>query len=827
MEKIWNYKECDEEKSIILAEKTGLTKYTSQLLINRGIEEIPDVKEFLKTVTKLELISWDYEKSKQIAEYLKEKIANQDLITVHGDYDVDGVTGAAVLCLFLRDKEANFNYYLPDRFGDGYGLASKTVENLHKNGTKVIITADCAISNYDEIEYANSLGIDVIVTDHHTLPEKLPNAKFIYHPALSENKNVHILSGVGTAFQLISEINDLIPSKKQTKIEDLADLVAIGTIADISPLKGVNRNLVKYGLTKLKNTKKIGLIKLMQSAGIQPENVNYQDISFKIVPRLNATGRMNKALVSLDLILSETEEEANEICEKINRINKERQELSEKTYLDVEEIIKKEVDLSKDKAIFIFGKDFHHGVIGIICSKVLEKYNRPVFINAIEGDFSRGSGRSKNIHLANCLKEAEHLLVKAGGHAGAAGWTVKTENLEEFKKFVLEYTSTKLSDEEVNPQIELEIEIPIEQINYQVFREVQEMEPFGLSNPEPVIYAKNVKVDKNTQYVSTDERHLFFEVFDKSRKTKAVFWNKGHLFPLNDNIDLIYSINEAKRNGRNSLRLRTISIKSEKILNDEIKVPILINKITEESNNIISDSIELDFNIEDIKLISDSGYIYNSIGVSKINFLNKNVEEIPKDIEIIDMRHLDIEQKNIIDLLSENKEEYFNIFSKKELNFEKELTKYFINDTKLPKSLILYDLPQEKENLNYILNLIGVKKIYLFNSQNHDSKINANIIKDFINCLYANNTSLKNFIFYINQIKDFRVSYFKYIIDILVEAEILIKDKEKFYIKQTYKNIDLNSLTNYKKYLEDLDKYNIWIRNINNYSLKKLKDLLI
>ncbi|MFN8673366.1 MAG: single-stranded-DNA-specific exonuclease RecJ [Candidatus Sericytochromatia bacterium] len=815
MQKIWNYKSCDYEKALFLSERTGLSKYTCQLLINRGINTLEEINEFLKVVTKLELESWDKETSNKIGLFLKEKIINQELITVHGDYDVDGVTGAAVLSIFLKSKGANFNYYLPDRFGDGYGLSAKTIENLAKNGTKVIITADCGIANNKEIELANSLGIDVIVTDHHTLPEELPKAKYIFHPALSEDKNFHILSGVGTAFQLIYEIDEIIESKKIVKLEDYLDLVAIGTIADISPLKGINRNLVKYGLTKLRNTNKIGLLKLMEMAGVNKDNLNAQDVSFKIVPRLNATGRMNKALISLDLILAEKEEEAFEIAQRIEIINKERQVLCEKTYLEIEEMIKKEIDLEKEKAIFISGENFHHGVIGIICSKLLEKYNRPVFITAIEGETSRGSARSKNIHLVDCLKSCSNSLIKSGGHAGAAGWSLETNKISEFKNLVLEYAENNLNNSTLQPQITLEVEIPIDEINYQLFRELQELEPFGLDNPEPLIYAKNVRVNKNSQYVSKDGNHLFFESRGKNKKIKTAFWNKAELFPLEENIDLVYSINESKIELKNQLRLRAIEIKQD---NKKETTSFNINKIKDEL-------IELDFNIEEVKNISDNGYIYNFLGKNKINFLNLNkIEEFNyNNIEFIDLRDLELNKDNLLKILKEGNNIAFNIFTKKELDFEKELKKLLLEGEK--KALILFELPEEKEHLNYIFNLLAPEKVYLFHNNKVSNKIDSIIIKSFINSLYLNSTSLKNFIFTCYQIEDFKTSYFKYITDILLEAGFLLKDNDKYFIRLEYKNIDINNLETYKKYLEFYEKENYFNDLLNKSMINKVKSL--
>ncbi|RYX99707.1 single-stranded-DNA-specific exonuclease RecJ, partial [bacterium] len=487
----WIFNPINYEVAYPLSESLGVSIYTAQLLLNRGIDNTEDANRFLTIPHQLEMVSWDKQTSKSIGKLFKQAIEAQDLITVHGDYDVDGVTGAALLSQFLKNKGANFNYYLPDRFGDGYGLNPNVVKKLAEQGTKILITADCGISNNDEISLAKSLGIKVIITDHHTLPEILPEADYIFHPGLSEDKSFHILSGVGTAFQLICDIDKMLDSVIENSLDDYVDLAVMGTIADISPLKGINRQIVQFGISKMKNSKRIGFLKLAEKAGIKLDLLTTRDISHKISPRINAAGRMNKAVAALELLLAETEEEAENLAQKLEDLNNQRRELSEKTFKEVEEIIAKEIDLDKEKAIVIAGEDFHHGVIGIICSRVLEKYNRPAFIMAKEGEFSRGSARSNNINLVEALGSAEDILVKFGGHHGAAGWSVRTDDINILKKRILEYAEKALNSDDLAPKVNVEVQIPVDKIDYYLYRELQDLAPFGLKNPEPIIGMKD------------------------------------------------------------------------------------------------------------------------------------------------------------------------------------------------------------------------------------------------------------------------------------------------------------------------------------------------
>lgn len=817
MKKNWVLKNIDTEKTNYISKHTGLSINASKILNKRGLTDLNEIKSFLKPVSKLEMVSWDKETSQAIGLFLKEKIKNQDLITVHGDYDVDGVTGASILAIFFRDKKANFNCYLPDRFGDGYGLAMATVEKLHKNGTKVIITADCGISNYKEIEYANSLGMEVIVTDHHTLPEELPPAKFIFHPALSNDPKFHILSGVGTAFQLIYNINHLFDSLHNIKIDDYVDLVAIGTIADISPLKGINRDLVKYGLIKLKNTKKIGLLKLMEGINLNRETISAQDIAFKIVPRLNATGRMNHAKISLDLLLSEKEDEAKLIVDNINEINKNRQLLCDETFFTVEEIIKKEVDLVNDKAIFVASEGLHHGVIGIICSRILEKYNKPVFISSIEGDIVKGSGRSKNMHLVDALKSSSEHLIKFGGHAGASGWSLAKENITKFKESILHYAQQNISENDLVSVVDIDAEINLDEIDYQLYRELQEFEPYGLSNPELVICAKNVIVEKNSQRTSRDGKHLFFNVIQNDKKMKAVFWRGGDFYPLADTIDLTYTIFESDDKGTKELKIRVNEIINHK--NYSAK-NIKFNSIKEKTRTI-------EFDFYELLNIANFGYLNTSYDVNKVDFQEKITNVNHDNIKIIDLRNTILNENNVLNLIKKNENEFFNLFSFNKLAFLQKNNTLDSNYSDKETSLIFYDLPDKKETFRDFLDMIVPSKIYLFYIEPEKNLLNAKFISSFIKTLYANNDDINNFIISCNEIDVFKNTHFKPLFEILIEAQVIVKKDDKYTINLDKSLINLNNLDTYHNYLTTLKKRNEFIDFLNKITINQYKEYLL
>lgn len=816
----WIFNPINYEKAYPLSEQIGVSLYTAQLLINRNIETPDESNTFLTIPHQLEMISWDTNTSKKIGELFKSAIETQDLITVHGDYDVDGVTGASILSQFLKNKGANFNYYLPDRFGDGYGLNPNVIKNLAENGTKILITADCGISNHNEIDLAKSLGIKVIVTDHHTLPETLPNADYIFHPGLSENKDFHILSGVGTAFQLICDIDKMLKSVKECHLDDYVDLAVMGTIADISPLKGINRQIVQFGIAKMKNSKRIGLLKLFEKANIKIRELTARDIGHRVSPRINAAGRMNKAVIALELLLSETEEEAEILAQRLEDLNTQRRELSDNTFKEVEEIIANQIDLEKEKAIIIAGENFHHGVIGIICSKVLEKYNRPVFIMAKEGEMSRGSARSHNINLVEALKSAEDILVKFGGHHGAAGWSVKTEHIDLFKEKILNYSEKSLSQSDLIHKTNIEVEIPIDKIDYYLYRELQDIEPFGLTNPEPVIGMKNCII--KDQSISKNGLHLFFNAISPENPEKIIkanYWYGAIHYPLPEKADIIYSITENSWQGKISLQIKINNIN----INIKEKIDVLpVKNITKFEKET---SIEVEFPIKELMTESiNSGYLSGSFGQHKVNFPNE-IKNYEKKLNVVDKRSCINRFKELENLYNQFGFENISIFSTGKLNID--IYKEIKNEKNSEKHLVIWDLPLKNQHLHHIMNIIEADNIYMFfeKQQNINKIINANTLKDILKNLYLNTDSMNNFVnscFELNLEK----KHISVALEFLNEAKYILNSDNKNYLRIPEHGIRLSELNSYKNYIQDIEEYELFCNIMLKGSLNKINDVI-
>lgn len=816
----WIFNPINYEKAYPLSEQAGISLYTAQLLLNRGIETNEEANIFLTLPHTLEMKSWDTNTSRKIGELIKEAIKNNDIITVHGDYDVDGVTGASILTQFLKNKGANCNYYLPDRFGDGYGLNPNVIKDLAAKGTKIIITADCGISNNDEIALAKSLGIKVIVTDHHTLPEVLPDADFIFHPALSDNKDFHILSGVGTAFQLICDIDKMLESVKECDLDDYVDLAVMGTIADISPLKGINRQIVQFGIAKMRNSKRLGLLKLCEKANVKLQNLTARDISHKISPRINAAGRMNKATIALELLLAESEEEAETLSQRLEDLNTKRRELSDNTFKQIEEIIANEVDLNKDKAIVIAGENFHHGVIGILCSKVLEKYNRPAFIIANEGIHSRGSARSKNIHLVEALKSAEDILSKFGGHKGAAGWSIKTEDIPLFKERILEFANNNITPADLIPKVEIEAEIPVDKVDYYLYREMQDLEPFGLTNPEPVIGMRNCII--TDQSLSKNGMHLFFNASspeNPEKVIKATFWHGAIHYPLPDMADIIYTITENSWHGKISLQIKINNIN----LKEEIKETVTPTK--KFSNFEKHTSIEIEFPLKELMTESiNSGYLSGHFGQHKVNFPNE-IKSYDKKLNVIDKRSCINRFTELEELYKKYGYENVSIFSTGKINTEK--YKALNNSNNESKHLVIWDLPLKKQHLHHIISMIEADNIYMFfeKQDNNNKMINAITLKEILKNLYINTDSMNNFVNSCFEQK-LEKKHISAALEFLMEASYILNSDNKNYLKIPDNGIRLSELNSYKKYIQDIEEYEDFCNIMLKGSLNKINDVI-
>ena len=536
MSKVWNLKKYDNKEIASYCERCGIPEILAKLLIARNIK-LQDVDRYINvSLDNLydPFLMKDMEKT--VERILKAKQDNEKVI-IYGDYDVDGVTSITVLYSFLKELGINVNYYLPDRMEEGYGLNKDALTKIKDNGYSLVITVDCGISAVEELEYANSIGLEVCITDHHECGKILPKAYSVVNPKREDcSYPFEMLAGVGVAFKVITALSMKLGLQKDAYLKYL-DIVAVGTIADIVPLLDENRIITKIGLDRIKETKNEGLKALIRVAGIK--NIDSTSISFGIAPRINASGRMADATVAVKLLLSTSPMEANSLAELLDSQNKERQAVEKKILEEVLEKIEKE-KLYEKRSLVVSGYGWHQGVIGIVASKVAEKYVKPVILITYEDKIAKGSGRTPHgISLYDALDKCKDVLIQFGGHELAAGVTLEKEKIGEFaEKF--EKAVTELEEKELEAIIDIDTEITKEDILKGIIRINEKLLPFGQKNAEPVYLYKNLKIVS----LSTlkEDKHIKFKLRDDNFYIDAIGFSQGNRrdeLKLGDKIDVI------------------------------------------------------------------------------------------------------------------------------------------------------------------------------------------------------------------------------------------------------------------------------------------------
>ncbi|MBU0598214.1 single-stranded-DNA-specific exonuclease RecJ [Patescibacteria group bacterium] len=540
-----------------------------QLLFNRGLKTQEDIDEFLNPDYGQDIHDpFLFSHMDQAVTRIFQAIEKKEKITVHGDYDADGVCASVILVTTLKELGAEADVYIPHRMSEGYGLNKNTVEELSKNGTQLIITVDCGISSVDEVILASKKGIDVIITDHHEQQPDLPQALAIINPQVKDNKYpFHSLSGSGVAFKLVQ---GLIRKDKGARIKKgfekwLLDLVAIGTIGDCVPLTGENRSLVKYGMVVLRKTKHLGLQELVKSTRFSLDKIDTVSISFGIVPRLNAAGRIDHANTAYKLLITKDKIEAQEVAQQLDKTNQERQRVTEK----IVEASKKQIgEVGMQKILFASGKDWIVGVVGLVAGRLTDLYARPVIIMGEKKNEVVGSGRSIPVFdITHALIESRDLLERFGGHALACGFTVKPSKLESFKKKMNELANLKIKEKDMVKRIIVDCEIKLDQADWDLIEILDGFEPFGEGNRMPSFNINNLEV-VDLQKVGKDNKHLRLVVKQGNTTRKVIAFGFGEPWgdqlKIGDDIDIIFELSVNEWNGHRELQLKLVDIKISK-----------------------------------------------------------------------------------------------------------------------------------------------------------------------------------------------------------------------------------------------------------------------
>ena len=458
----------------------GITDPTEALTLLAGEEELSDP-----------MLLTDMDKA---CARILEAIDKEQTIVVYGDYDVDGVTATALLYQHLKGMGASVKCMLPSREGDGYGLSKNAIQSIHDKGCQLIVTVDNGISALEEAEFAASLGVDLIVTDHHLPHDALPKAVAVVDPRRADDHSPFKgLCGAGVAFKLCAALDGCPPEEM---LDYCGDLAAVGTVADVMPLTGENRTLVKAGLKLLQQTDRPGISALLEEVGLGGKPITAENVSYAIAPRINAAGRMDNAVTALQLVLCEDEERAEELAHKLNEINVARQETEQEIVKAAQEQLDAEPAILEDRVILIWGRDWHPGVIGIVASRLVEKTGRPVIVVSVdEHGEGKGSGRSvQGFNLHECIASCEDILLRFGGHAMAAGLSVREENLPELRRRLNEWAARECAVL-FTPPLECDLSIHLDRITVESVRRLEQLAPYGAENPPPVFVLEKAVID--------------------------------------------------------------------------------------------------------------------------------------------------------------------------------------------------------------------------------------------------------------------------------------------------------------------------------------------
>ena len=563
-ERKWILKDAGDRETVSrLSSELGIDPVLSELLVQRGVATFQDARAFFKpSLDNLHDPFLMQDMDKAVAR-VERAIASSEKILVYGDYDVDGTTAVSLVYSFLRRLTPNVDFYVPDRYDEGYGVSYKGIDWAHENGFRLIITLDCGIKANDKVNYAAERGIDMIICDHHLPENDLPDAVAVLDPKRADcNYPFDDLSGCGVGFKLVQAYS----SRNGIPFESLIpllDLLVVSISSDLVSVVGENRILAHFGLKQLNENPRTGLMAMIQLSGLDAGHVTIDDIVFKIGPRINAAGRMESGRVAVELLTATDDETAARIGTEINKYNNERKNIDREITRDALEMVQSGKCLSSRNATIVYNPSWHKGVVGIVASRLVEAFYRPTIVFTRSNGFVTGSARSiHGFDLYEAIESCADLLENFGGHLYAAGLTLKEENLPEFCERIEKFMEGKICSDMLTPVIMIDTKLDFAQITPKFFRILKQFQPFGPGNSAPVFLTENVYDNGNARKVGADGSHLKLELIQESqpyRSISAIAFNKSEHFEhikAGNPIDVCYSVVENYYRGIANLQLR-------------------------------------------------------------------------------------------------------------------------------------------------------------------------------------------------------------------------------------------------------------------------------
>ncbi len=538
----WIIKEIDENKISEFCQKYNIPYLAAAILYSRGYCEEKDIEKFLKNTEKENV--FDITDMDKIVCRIEKAIKNHEKICIYGDYDADGITASALIYDYLRNRNSNVFCYIPERNRDGYGLNKMALDFIKNCETELIITVDNGISAFEEIKYAKSLDMDVVVTDHHRVREELPCAYAVVNPYRKECENLKNknFAGVGVAFKVVQALETGKTSEEEL-LKKYSELITIGTIGDSIELFGESAEIVKYGLKKMSCSENPGIASLLKCLNLYGKELDSISVAFSVVPRINACGRMENANLALKLLTCENYDKAVQITEEVCKLNDLRKDEEIKILKDVEDVLLKDPQRKYEKVIIAEGKNWNHGVLGIAASKIVQKYGKPCILITIEGDTSRASCRSiEGFSIYELLLKHSKWLTRFGGHPMAAGFSMNTSNLESFKESIKEDLKNYCVP---NSSLSIDFELEPRQISYSILEDIKILHPYGNGNPEPIFGIFGLRLKKIIPIGSGKHLKLIFE--KQGFEMSALYFNKtfeNFLFCERDVLDIAVTLHK-------------------------------------------------------------------------------------------------------------------------------------------------------------------------------------------------------------------------------------------------------------------------------------------
>ncbi len=569
MEKRWELL-CDTDRDTInnLSQSLEIPTVIARILVQRGFTTSESASAFFHPDRAALHDPFQLDGMNEAVERIAKALQNRERIFIYGDYDVDGITSVSLLYLFFRDLGGDVRYYIPNRQNEGYGISIKGIECAKEEGAQLIITVDCGITSVEEVNRSNELGLDIIISDHHQPGPETPNALAVINPKLTTHDYpFKELAGVGVAYKLAQGVcrhMELDPNY----LDRYLDLVAVGTAADIVPLVDENRIFVRLGLKKINADPLVGIRTLIETANLRFGQIDVNHIIYGLAPRINAVGRLGSADSAVELMITQDTPRALHLAQILERENRYRKEIDTHTLDEALQQVHEYFDPVRDRAIVLAKENWHSGVIGIVASRLIERYYRPTVMITVEEGIGKGSARSiPGFDIYGALQEVSELLDQFGGHTYAAGLSLKAEQISEFRRRLNQVADERLSDDDLVPKLKIDSELDLQDVNENLMQILKMFAPFGPNNPMPIFVSKNVALSGYPRIVGSN--HLKFQVKRNGRVLDCIGFNLGdrisRLDPIRPTNHIVYTVEENDWGGTVSIQLRIKDVRGSDI----------------------------------------------------------------------------------------------------------------------------------------------------------------------------------------------------------------------------------------------------------------------